>query len=265
MIWSRLLLAATLVATGNPRVSHVPATGLELLRVMREAYNGKWYKTLTFVQKTTQRRPDGTDTVTTWYESVRYSEATGTQLRIDVGDPANGNGVLYSADSLWVMRGGHLAAARPGGNALLPLIEGVYLQPVVRTAAQLAPTGIDLGRAVLTARWNDRPVWIAGAASLADTTSPQFWVDVERRAVVRALLVPAPGTPLMDIRLDSLVPLAGGWLATQCAFYVGGSRVQMEEYHDWAANVALDPGLFDAATWTTAPHWAKPAAPGGRP
>jgi hypothetical protein len=238
------------------RAQVAPASGLDLLQAMHDTYGGRWYSTLRFTQTTTRRGADGAETVTTWYESLRQRGPAGTQLRIDIGDPSAGNGVLYTADSLWVVRAGHLAVARPGGNALLPLIEGVYLQPVARTAAQLAPTGVDLRRAVLTGRWNARPVWIAGAASLADTTSPQFWVDVERRAVVRAILVPAPSAPLMDIRLDSLVPLAGGWLATRCEFYVAGALSQREEYHDWAADVDLAPGLFDLATWTTAPHWA---------
>jgi hypothetical protein len=60
----------------------------------------------------------------------------------------------------------------------------------------------------------------------------------------------------MDIRLDSVVPLGGGWLATKCTFYVAGALVQGEEYQDWKADVDLSPGLFDVTTWTTAPHWA---------
>lgn len=257
MIWSRLFLAVAVTASGaTPRATRAPATGLELLRVMHDAYAGKWYQTLTFTQKTTQRRPDGTDTVTTWYESVRYSQATGTQLRIDIGDPKAGNGVLYTADSLVVMRAGTLAVARAGGNALLPLIEGVYVQPVERTVAELAPTKLDLGRPVIAATWEGRPVWIAGATSAADTTSPQIWVDVERKAVVRAILAPVPSLPSMDIRLEGLVPLAGGWLATKCEFYVAGVRSQSEEYQDWKANVELSPALFDVKSWTTAPHWA---------
>ena len=255
-------LAAVLVACLLPRpaaalAQGAPATGLALLQQMKDAYRGRWYTTLTFTQTTTRHRADGSDTVSTWYESLRQRDTSGTELRIDVGDPAAGNGVLYSVDSLWAMRGGHLVVARSGGNSLLPLIEGVYFQPVARTAAQLQPTGVDLARPVLPGRWNGRPVWIAGAASAADTTSPQIWVDAEREVVVRAILVPAPTAPLMDVRLDSLVPLAGGWLATQCAFYVAGKLVQREEYHDWAANVAFSPGLFDVATWTTAPHWAN--------
>lgn len=260
MLRSRLAVAGVLtVLCALPHVGRAqaaPATGLDLLRTMHDAYRGKWYTSLTFTQQTTQRRPDGTDTVSTWYETLRHTEAKGTELRIDRGDPAAGNGVLYTADTLIVLRGGKVAVSRQGGNALLPLIEGVYLQPVERTAAELAPTKVDFSRAVVTGRWNDRPVWIAGVTAAGDTTSPQIWVDVETKVVVRAILVPVPTAPLMDIRLDGVVPLAGGWLATKCTFFVAGAQVQAEEYRDWKANVELSPGLFDVATWTTAPHWA---------
>jgi hypothetical protein len=253
--WFDRLSSAPALA-GQAARQGAPTTGLDALQQMHDAYAGRWYTSLTFTQKTSTRGADGTEKVTTWYESVRYSETGGTQLRIDVGDPSEGNGVLYSPDSLWVMRAGKLATARKGGNALVPLIEGVYVQPVARTTAELAPTGVDLSRTVVSVRWNDRPVWIVGATSAADTTSPQFWVDTERKIVVRAILVPAPGAPKMDIRLEGVVPLANGWLATKCTFYVGGVVSQIEEYGDWKANVALPAALFDVAGWTTAPHWA---------
>lgn len=241
---------------GGAWAQGAPATGLDLLRRMHDAYRGTWFSSLTFTQQTTQRRPDGTDTLSTWYESLRHTEGKGTELRIDRGDPAAGNGALYTADSFFVVRDGKVAATRQGGNALLPLIVGVYLQPPERTVAELAPTKVDFSRAVLTGTWNDRPVWIAGASAAGDTTSPQIWVDVATKVVVRALLVPVPSVPFMDIRLDGVVPLAGGWLATKCTFYVAGALVQAEEYRDWKANVALSPQLFDVGTWTTAPHWA---------
>ena len=83
----------------------------------------------------------------------------------------------------------------------MPLVEGVYVQPVPRTVAELRPTGVDLSRAVREGRWNARHVWIAGAASDSDVASPQFWVDVETKAVVRAIYSPVPGAPIMDMRL----------------------------------------------------------------
>jgi hypothetical protein len=223
---------------------------------MHDAYAGRWFTSLTFVQLTTRRTADGRDTVATWYESLRSTDGAATQLRIDVGPPSAGNGVLYTADSAWVFRGGKQTAARAGGNAFIPLIQGVYVQPVERTAAELAQTGVDLSRAVIVGKWRNRKVWIAGATAAGDTVSPQIWVDAERKVLVRAIFSPVPSLPLMDAWLDKLVPLAGGWLATRCEFFVEGKRIQLEEYRDWKANVPHPAGLFDPATWTTAPHWA---------
>src|SRR4051812_49040159 len=78
-----------------------PKSGTDLLQRMHDAYAGKWYSSLRFVQKTTVYRPDGTTTHATWYESLRHTDATGTQLRIDIGDPTAGMGMLYTADSTW--------------------------------------------------------------------------------------------------------------------------------------------------------------------
>src|SRR5262245_16103466 len=93
-----------------------PKDGTAVLERMRDAYAGKWYHTLTFVQKTTTTRDDGTKNVATWYESLRHTSAGGVQLRIDFGDPAAGNGVLYTADSSWRFRDGKLARASADGN-----------------------------------------------------------------------------------------------------------------------------------------------------
>src|SRR4029077_11937863 len=202
-----LLLLAALASAQTPPS---PGSGRELLRAMRDAYDGRWFKTLTFAQATTTRDSTGKERAATWYESLRYTAARGTQLRIDTGDPAAGNGVLYSPDSVWVFRSGKQVAMRAGGNKLLPLIQGVYLQPVERTVQELASTGVDLARPVVRYQWRGRPVWIAGAAATGDTTSPQFWVDVETKALVRGIYSPVAGAPVMDMRLDSLVATGGG-------------------------------------------------------
>ena len=55
-----------------------PATGRDVLQAMHDAYAGKWYSTLTFIQKTTRKTADGKDTVATWYASTsaRHRSAT---------------------------------------------------------------------------------------------------------------------------------------------------------------------------------------------
>lgn len=233
----------------------VPKTGAEVFQRMHDAYAGKWYRTLTFVQKTTQRRPNGTDTVSTWYESLRQVGGL-TQLRIDVGDPSAGNGVLYTADSSWRMRDGKPVSASAGGNEFLPLIEGVYFNPVEQTIRELSSTKTDMSR-VTEGSYQNRRVWIIGAASTADTTSPQIWIDAERNVAVRAILSPAANMPVLDIHLDGYVPIDGTWLASKIAMMQGGVPRQTEEYRDWKVNVDLPASLFAVATWTTSPHWAK--------
>jgi hypothetical protein len=234
-----------------------PKTGAEVLERMHAAYAGKWYHTLTFVQKTTIRRQNGTDTIQIWHESLRHSPQTGTQLRIDFGDIAAGNGVLYTPASATPVRGGKAAPARPDGNPFLPLIEGVYVQPVAQTVKELASTGVDLSR-VYANTWEGKRAWVVGASSASDTTSAQFWIDADRNVLVRMILRLGANSPPYDVHVGGYVPLAGGWLGTNVVMYVNGVRQQAEEYSDWKAGVSLDPALFDTSTWMTAKHWGKP-------
>ncbi len=251
------VLAGLSIAAAS-RAQGAPATGIALFEQMRQAYQGKWYSTVTFVQKTTTKRADGSDSVATWYESLRYTQPRGSQLRIDFGPPALGNGVLYTADSLWVMKAGQLAATRGHGNALLPLIDGVYMQPAARTGAELASTGVDLTRRPVLAQWEGKTVWIIGVASAADTVSPRFVVDSATLNVVRAVFSLSPGREI-DARFKDLVRVGGGWLAVRCEFYEHGTLATTEEYSDWKGNVELPASLFDITQWSAGPHWAAPA------
>ena len=250
-----LLLALVLPASlATAQTSGTPKSGADVLERMRAAYAGKWYHTLTFVQKTTFYDSTGKETYQTWYESLRHTPKSGTQLRIDVGEPSAGRGVLYTADSVWVMRDGKLAAARGDGNVFLPLIEGVYVQPVEQTLRELESSHLDMSK-VHASKWENRPVWVVGASSPSDTTSPQFWIDADRNVVVRFILSFGEGQPPMDARLEKYERVGDGWLATKIVMSQSGKPRQAEEYSEWKAGVDLDPALFDPTTWTTAKHW----------
>ncbi|HEU4630485.1 MAG TPA: hypothetical protein VFS08_12115 [Gemmatimonadaceae bacterium] len=230
---------------------------MAVLQRMHDRYAGKWYRTLRFVQKTTRHAPDGSTRVDTWYETLEHTPARGTLLRIDIGAPAEGNGMLYSVDSTVVVRGGRVTARRGSGNPFLPLIEGVYMQPVETTARQVRALGVDLER-MYARDWNGARTWVVGAASAADSLSPQVWVEAERLVVTRAIVPAAPGQPPLDIRLEGYEPVGQGWLATRVVMLANGRPVQTEEYSDWAVDVELPPGMFDAEHWTVPSHWARP-------
>jgi hypothetical protein len=238
-----LLSAPSVLASQAP----LPANGTAVLERMRAAYDGKWYHTLIFAQKTTTFAKDGTKHIQSWRESLRHT-AAGTQLRIDVGDPANGTGMLYTADSSWRFSGGKLTSHDANGNAFLPMIEGVYVQPVAKTVSELAPTRIDLSR-VRAGTWMSKPVWIVGATAASDTTSPQFWVDVERQVVVRMIVQFSAGGDAYDVHLDDYVKAGGGMLATKITMSVKGTPVQIEDYADWRVDVPIAESVFDVKAW----------------
>jgi len=247
-----IMLASCATAGVRPDTSE-PADGRALLSRMHDRYARRWFNTLTFVQRTTQRRPDGTSQVSTWYEAVR-----GTRLRIDVGDLTAGNGALYTPDSLYVVRGGKVARSMAEGNPFLPLIQGVFIQPVELTVAQMAPLKVDLSR-IRVQDWEGKPTYVVGSASPSDTTSPQFWVEKDRLIVTRFLLplFPTPDKHVQDVRLENNVAVGDGWLATKVRMLDQGNAVQTEEYSDWRANVALPATFFQVEHWGEGRHWAK--------
>ena len=234
----------------------VARDGRELLAQMHAAYEGKWYRTLTFIQKTTMQRPNTPEEVTTWYEAIEAPD----RLRIDIGDPALGNGMIYTSDSTYVVRGGKLVRAVAQGNEVLAFVEAVYTQPVAETVRDVEGFGFDLSR-IRTDTWEGRPVYVVGASGAQDLVSKQFWIDRERLVIVRMIVKfdPKPEAKPHDIEIGGYVPLAGGWLATRITIAQEGGPTQLEEYTEWKANVPLSAELFDPAKWSTAPHWWKRA------
>lgn len=248
------LLAVTLLA-GNPApaapADTLPRDGTAVLQRMYDQYEGKWYRTLTFIQTTSfAERP-----TETWYEAG----AIPGKLRIDVAPLENGNAFMYVGDSLFIFRDGKRVRAVKDRNLLMTLAFDVYGQPVATTAAQLTESGIDLSK-VHAGTWQDRAVWVVGAEA-GDTTSNQFWIDQERLVFVRLLEQQknpnAPDAPpaMMDVEFNKYERLGGGWIAPEVVIRVGGREVMREVYRDMRADVPLTDALYDTSTYH-APEWA---------
>jgi hypothetical protein len=234
-------------ATALPDPAHPPApkNGEELLTLMRDRYAGKWYRTLTFIQKTTL--PDGK--IETWYEAL---ELPG-KLRIDIAPLDSGKTLLFRNDSLYVFDQKALKASQPLVHPLMVLGFDVYQAPVKETAEKLRGLKFDLSKLHQTT-WRGRPTYVVGAMP-GDTTSPQFWIDAERLYFVRSL-EPSKKDPsvISETIFDKYVPLAGGWLEMEVLFLANGKQQVKEEYSDPKANVKLDPAIFDPSAWK-APGW----------
>ena len=254
----RIRTVVTAVALAAvPALAHGQASpGRAVLERMHAAYAGKWYRTLTFVQKTTIFRPGAPERVQTWLESLRYTPKYGVQLRIDQGELSEGRGTLYTADSAWMFRGGQLVQTRGEGNEFLPWIEGVYVQPLEQTERQVRAMGLDMNK-VRKATWRGRPVTVLGASVATDTTHSQAWIDDERQVIVRMIVRADTTQPLLDVTLDDYVRAGGGWLETKVEIFIDGVLRQREEYTDFKVDVPLPESLFDPAQWSTAPHWGR--------
>jgi hypothetical protein len=221
----------------------------ELVAAMHAAYSGRWYRNLTFVQKTTYLRPDGTPSrVETWYEAG----AMPGRLRIDLGEVARGNGVLFRNDSTYQMQGGKVTQKIAGRNLLAILGFDVYAQPVATTLAQLRAEKINLS--ILHRDSIDgRPMFVVGAGP-RDTTTSQFWIDAERMLFVRLVQTDARRRT-QDIRFENYVRHGDGWVAERVRFLGDGRPILLEEYSNVHTNVDLDPDLFVPEKWATARHW----------
>jgi outer membrane lipoprotein-sorting protein len=239
--WALCLIALGRASTGHAQAA--PKSGAEIVQAMHDRYAGKWFKTLTFVQTTT--RPNGErDSVATWYESLLLPG----RLRIDVGKPSAGNGVLYTHDSTYRMSAGALKSASAGGNPLIPALFDVYVVPVDQTLSDLHDLKIDISK-VSESTWDNRPVFVLGAEG-----APRLWIDRDRLIVLRQIFA-FRDTLFVDAQFKKYRPIGNSWISPECVFYINGKLLQSEEYAEIKADVPLSPALFDPAQWTTAPHW----------
>jgi hypothetical protein len=242
-----LCTLAVPLASSASSIAPAPRNGEELLALMRQRYAGKWYRTLTFTQKTTL--PDGK--VETWYEALKLPG----RLRIDIAPLDSGKTLLFRNDSLYVFDQKTIKASRALVHPLMVLGFDVYHAPVKETAQKLRGLKFDLSKLHQTT-WQGRPTYVVGAAP-GDTTSPQFWIDVERLYFVRSL-EPSQKDPavIRETIFDKYLPLAGGWVETEVLFLANGQQQGKEEYSDPKANVELDPAIFDPRAWK-APGWVN--------
>ena len=242
-----LAALALAACAGAPRAPSVPASGDAVLRAMRERYDGKWYRTLTFGQRTVQIPPGGgAERSATWWEAMSIPG----RLRIET-DTAGRSGQLFARDSQFVIVNGALRRGVPGHNVLQVLGFDVYAQPVERTSGILRALGFP-GGPVRVDTWDGRPVYVVGGAP-GDLHSHQYWIDRERLVFVR-LLQPFPGDTAQtyDVRFNKYRPLGDAWIAPEVEALVAGKRTLYEEYFDVRENPRLPDALFDPRAWTSA-------------
>jgi len=246
-----LILAAVcaLLAAGIP--AQEIRDGETLLRAMHGRYQNNWYETLTFTQKSTTHNDDGTDKSEIWHEAMLLPG----NLRIDIGPPADGNGMLVANGALTSFQNGKASDPHPFVHMLLVLGFDVYRQPTQATVDQVKGQGFDLTK-LREDSWDGESVYVVGADK-GDLKSKQFWVEKKRLLFVRMI---APdrrdAAKTADSRFADYRQLPVGWVAARVEFFVAGKNVFSEEYSEIQTNPKLDPAIFDRRQFNSQ-HWEK--------
>ena len=225
--------------------------GENLLRAMHDRYKDSWYQTLTFKQKSTTYKPDGSSSAEAWYEAASIPG----KLRIDIGPRAAGKGYLFIDGDLIVIKDNKVPDTRHSVNMLLVLGFDVYRQDPQITAKIVSEEGYDLSK-IHEDTWEGKPAYVVGAVK-GDLKSKQFWVEKNSLLFLREI-EPArkDAEKTEDIRFIHYRPLAGAWIAAGVEVYSEGRKVFSEDYSEIQANVKLDPDTFDAQKFATT-HWEK--------
>jgi hypothetical protein len=255
LLFALLVMLATTASTAARKIK----TAEDLIREMHDHYAKSWYKTLTFVQKTTNYEKDGTSKSAIWYEAARLPG----RLRIDFDPLKDGNGILFADDKMYIFKDGKLDKSQPLVHPLMVLGFDVYAMPAEDTMAKLRQLKFDLTM-MHEDTWQGRAVYVVGAKQ-GDAHSAQFWIDKERLYFVR-MIRPAgkEGSSTQETQFNKYERAGGGWVAPEVVFMIDGRRATVEEYSEIRADVVLDDKFFDPQHWGTAKHWREQAQPASK-
>jgi len=243
-----LLLSLIIVPQG---LAAKISTTEQLIAVMQSKYAKSWYRTATFVQKTTNIDKDGNQKVETWYEAMSLPGS----LRIDFTPTKDGNGILFTNGQVYSFKNGKVDTNRPFVHPLMVLGFDIYGLPQNEAMEKLKGLKFDVS-ICREDTWQGRPVYVVGAKQ-GDLHSPQFWIDQKNLYFVR-MLRPAgrDGAQTQETQFNKYVKLGGGWMSPEVIFKVDDKVVTTEEYSDLRANVKLPEKLFDPESFANV-HWKE--------
>ena len=221
--------------------------GRGVVRRMRARYDGRFPKTIVFRQENTLYPVSGGEQRSEWLE---YASIPG-RLRVEYMPASNRNGVLYANQRINVFDGGRSTRNDAYIHPLMVLLYDVHALPADSTIALLDSLHFDLSKLRKDA-WMGRPAFVIGAAA-GDTTTNQFWVDVERLVTVRVIQTDKRSgrSVLNETRLENFVEHGGAPIATEILFLRDGRPYFREVYRDVRVNEPLADALFDPARWSS--------------
>ena len=224
-------------------------TSSGLIKAMHDRYDGKYLKTMSFLQNNTAYTATGQEQKSQWYEHL---EIPG-KLRIAFLPATQRSGMVQVDDRVATFDNGIRVDFRPSVHPLLLLTADVYVNPITATMRGLDTLNVD-SELVRTDEWEGHPVYVVGAKA-GDSTSNQMWVDKDHLRLVRFIQRSKSGdrTIVSDMRVQNYKEIQGFEVPTEFLFFRNGRPVWREQYADVKVNEVFPTGTFDQAKWYDIP------------
>jgi hypothetical protein len=241
---------ATKPTTSRPSSSAVRVTSSAgLIKAMHDRYDGKYLKTMSFLQNNTRYTATGQEQKSQWYEHI---EIPG-KLRIAFLPAAQKSGLVQVGDRVASFDNGIRIDFRPSVNPLLLLTADVYAAPIATITRGLDSLHVDQ-EIIRSDEWEGQPVYVVGAKA-GDTTSNQLWVDRDHLRLVRFIQSQKAGdrTIVSDIRVLGYKEIERFDVPTEFLVLRNGVPFWREQYADVRVNEDFPAGTFDQARWNDIP------------
>ena len=225
------------------------ATGPAVFRAMHDRYDGKYLKSLSFLQNNTSYTTTGDERKSQWYVHI----AVPGKMRIAFLPSPQRSGLVQVGDRVASFDNGMRVDFRPAVNPMLLLTTDVFVAPIATIMKGLDSLRIDPDVMHLD-DFNGRPVYVIGAKD-GDTTSNQAWVDRERLQLLRVIQRDKAGTRTIvsDTQVRNYKNIEGFDVPTEVLVLRNGRPALREQFSDIRVNEEFPAGTFDQARWNDIP------------
>lgn len=225
------------------------ATGPAVFRAMHDRYDGKYLKSLSFLQNNTSYTTTGDERKSQWYVHI----AVPGKMRIAFLPSPQKSGLVQVGDRVASFDNGMRVDFRPAVNPMLLLTTDVFVAPTATIMRGLDSLRIDPDVMHLD-EWDGRPVYVIGAKD-GDTTSNQAWVDRERLQLLRVIQRDKAGTRTIvsDTQVRNYKNIEGYDVPTEVLVLRNGRPALREQFSDIRVNEEFPAGTFDQARWNDIP------------
>ena len=241
--------SARVSASKRPGSGITVTSSSGLIKAMHDRYDGKYLKTMSFLQNNTRYTTTGEEQKSQWYEHMEFPG----KLRIAFLPASQKSGLVQVDDRVASFDNGIRVDFRPSINPLLLLTGDVYVAPVSQVMRALDSLSVD-AEIIRSDVWEGDAVYVMGAKA-GDSTSNQLWIDKDNLRLVRFIQRSKMGerTIVSDIRVSGYKEIEGFDVPTTFLVFRNGRPFWREQYADVRVNEVFPPGTFDQARWHDIP------------